>query len=76
MWCYFHLLSWEAVIRDDTGVVVRDIAEAKVEAMNAIRELREEDGEPGETWDGWHLEATDRSGRVLFSVPVNHGMAH
>jgi hypothetical protein len=70
MRCYFHLVSCDDVILDDTGVEVVDLASAEAEARKAIQELRQEDEEPDDLWAGWQLNVTDAVGRVLLSIPL------
>ena len=71
MHCFFHLVHTHERILDETGIEVSDLEAAHYQAIKAIQELREE-GEPDEVdWHGWHLEVTDASGRVLFSIPLD-----
>jgi hypothetical protein len=70
MQCYFHLVSGDDAILDDTGVEVTDLEAAEAEALRAIQELREEDSGADEDWQGWQLNVTDRSGHLLFSIPL------
>ena len=70
MRCYFNLINGTDRIVDTDGIEVRDLDQARAQAMKAIQELREEDdAEPGD-WLDWTLEATDSSGVVLFSIPL------
>lgn len=74
MRCYFNLISADETMIDDEGVEVRDLDQAWAQALKAIAELREEaQGEIIE-WDRWRLEATDSSGKVLFSVKLTYGL--
>ena len=71
MHCFFHLVHTHERILDETGIEVSDLEAAHYQAIKAIQELREE-GEADEVdWRGWHLEVTDASGRVLFSIPLD-----
>jgi len=65
---YFNLVDGSEVILDKSGVEVPSQEEARVEAVKAIRELREEDATTD--WDAWTLEIADGSGRVFFSLPL------
>src|SRR4051812_6369388 len=65
---YFNLVNGSEVILDKGGVEVPSQEEARVEAVKAIRELREEDATTD--WGAWTLEIADRSGRVFFSLPL------
>ncbi|WP_205769926.1 hypothetical protein [Microvirga sp. KLBC 81] len=71
MRCYFHLVSSHDVILDEEGVEVADLEAAEAEARKAIQELREEDSEADEDWQGWQLNVTDRSGHVILSIPLD-----
>jgi hypothetical protein len=71
MRCYFHLLSPYGMIRDDAGVEVADMRMAEAEALKAIEEMRQEDNEADEEWQGWRLNVTDCSGHLLLSISLN-----
>lgn len=71
MRCYFHLVNSHDAIFDDTGIDVADIEAARIEAMKAIQEIREEDSEADQDWWGWQLKVTDQSGHTLLSIPLN-----
>jgi hypothetical protein len=58
------------MIRDDAGVEVADMAMVEAEALKAIQEIRQEDNEADEEWQGWRLNVTDRSGYVLLSISL------
>lgn len=74
MRCYFNLISDNETMLDDEGIEVRDLDQARAQALKAIAELREEaDGDFIE-WDRWHLEATDSEGKVLFSIKLTYGL--
>jgi hypothetical protein len=70
MRCYFHLVSACGVILDEMGVEVTDLHAAEAEGYRAIQELRVEDNEADDDWNGWHINVTDRSGRVLLSISL------
>jgi hypothetical protein len=75
MRCYFHLVNSHEEILDDEGIEVSDLKDAKVQAMQAIDDLRKEAIEVGASWRGWRLDIADRSGRVLASIclePTQH----
>jgi hypothetical protein len=67
---HFHLKDGTDVIHDPTGVEVSDLDEARAQAFRAVEELRHEDQLAAQGWSGWRLEATDGSGRVLFSLDL------
>ncbi len=68
MRCYFHLVNCHDVIRDDTGIEVADLASAEAQACKAIQELRQENDQSDGMWEGWQLNVTDASGRMLLSI--------
>ena len=67
---FFHLKDASETIRDEEGVEVSDLNDAKAEARNAIQELRENDA-AARDWAGWKLEASDQEGALLFSLRLN-----
>lgn len=74
MRCYFNLVNGSEKIIDHDGIEVRDIAQARLQAMNAIDELREEDLSASGDWANWSLEVTDSSGNVLFSINLGSSL--
>lgn len=66
--CYFHPVSCDGAIFDATGIEVVDFAAAEAEALRAIQELREEDGD--EAWRGWQLNVSDQLGCLLLTLPL------
>ena len=70
MRCYFNLVNGHEKIMDQDGIEVRDIEQARVQALKAIDELREEDGAAMSDWNDWSLEVTDASGTVFFSISL------
>jgi hypothetical protein len=67
---YFHLKDGHGVIRDPEGVEVADLQAARVQAIQAIEELRQEDASASRDWSGWTLEVADGSGAALFSLDL------
>lgn len=68
---YFHLKDGDDTIRDLAGVEVNDVGQAHVEALQALRELQEEQGSPANDWSGWTLQITDASGTVVLSIDLD-----
>ena len=66
---YFHLKGAHEVILDEEGVEVSGPQEARVQALLAIEELRDE--KEGQGWSGWSLVAADDWGTVLFSLDLD-----
>jgi FtsZ-binding cell division protein ZapB len=71
MRCYFHLVSRHDVILDNIGVEVANLESAEAEAQQAIRDLRQEDDQTDEEWQGWQLNVTDAAGQLLLSIPLS-----
>ncbi|KAB1073855.1 hypothetical protein F6X53_26610 [Methylobacterium soli] len=66
---YFDLRGSRTVIIDQEGIVAKDLNEAIVEALAALREMRAS-GELDEFGDGWKLAIRDDKGVVqkAFSI--------
>lgn len=71
MRCFFHLLSDDDTILDDRGLEIADLQEAKVQALMAIQELRQEIDSIDEDLRGWRLHVVDGSGVILMSVSLD-----
>ncbi len=69
---FFHLMDGTETIRDEEGVEVSDLDEARMQALDAIREIRASDA--ARDWGAWRLEASDQAGSLLFSL--NLGAFH
>ena len=67
MRCFFHLLNGSSAIRDDEGVDVLDLDQAREDARAVIDDVRRDEAE---IYRGWTLTVTDSSARPLFSVPL------
>jgi hypothetical protein len=68
---YFHVRRAHDVIFDLQGLEVSDLQEARVQAIRAIEELRQEDVSAAREWSGWSLTVADASGEVLFSLDLD-----
>lgn len=73
MWCFFHLVKGDEIIRDEMGIEVDSMEQARREALEAIEELRMDIPEAADDWEGWAMVITDRSGAVLLSIPLSAG---
>jgi hypothetical protein len=71
MLCYFPLVNGTAVIRDETGCLVADVDQARLEALRAISEMRESDPRLTAECAGWTLQAVDASEAILFTIPLD-----
>jgi hypothetical protein len=70
MRAYFHLKDRTEMIRDLDGIEIPDAEEARVHAIEAIRERHQEDRVLTQDWSGWSLSVADASGRVLFTLEL------
>ena len=70
MHCFFHLVNADATIVDDTGVDVASLAAARALALEAIQDLKRENAEASDGWEGWSLTIADASGCVLLSISL------
>jgi hypothetical protein len=75
MRCYFNLVNGSEKIIDQDGIEVKNIEQARVQALKAIEELREEEDASESEWANWSLEVTDSSGTVFFSINLG-GVLH
>jgi hypothetical protein len=71
MRCFFNLVNGQDTILDETGVEASDLEVAKVQALRAIAELRQECGGTLEDWSGWRLDIVCSKGRLLHSLWLN-----
>ena len=71
MRCYFHLASADEELRDEEGIEVRDLKDAKTQAQTAISELRQEIGDEVQDWRGWRLDIVCSEGSLLHSIPLS-----
>jgi hypothetical protein len=75
MRCYFNLVNGSEKIIDQDGIEVKNIEQARVQALKAIEELREEEDASESEWANWSLEVTDSAGTVFFSINLG-GVLH
>lgn len=68
---YFNLVCDDETMTDDEGVEVSDTEHARVQAMKAIAELRQEAGTDLVEWSRWRLDVIDEAGDVVFSLQLN-----
>ncbi|WP_414471507.1 DUF6894 family protein [Microvirga sp. M2] len=59
------------MIRDEEGVLVTDLQVAVIYAMEVVQELRAEDPTSVAEWQGWRLDITDDTGRVIESLALD-----
>jgi hypothetical protein len=68
---HFHLRAKHGFIPDLEGIEVSDPEQARAEVLEFLLELRQEDAGAVRDLLGWSLEATDATGRVLFSLDLD-----
>ena len=71
---YFHLVSRDATIPDDTGAEAESLSEAKSRAWRFITGLRQEYGDVIEDWGTWQLETVCPEGTLLHKVPLANAL--
>ncbi|MGO4705701.1 hypothetical protein AB4072_07985 [Microvirga sp. 2MCAF38] len=71
MRCFFNLVREDEIIPDPVGIEVEDIVQARVQALHAIAEMREEIGDAIGNWEDWQLQVVDSVGRTLFTVDLS-----
>ena len=69
MRCYFNLESETSRILDEDGIEVADLADARVQALNAAAELSDEEADV-QQWEGWELRVVDPAGNLLLCLPL------
>ncbi len=71
---YFHLVSSDATIPDDTGAEAATLSEAKSQAWRFVTELRQEYGAVIEDWRMWQLEIACPAGTLLHRAPLANAL--
>jgi hypothetical protein len=71
---YFHLVSSEATISDDTGAEAATLSKAKAQAWRFVTELRQEYGAVIEDWGMWQLEIVCPEETLLHKVPLANAL--
>ena len=62
MRCYFHLIKGDEMIRDENGIEVLDVEQARAAFIKAVAELRVDNPNLAEEGAGWTLVAVDSVG--------------
>jgi hypothetical protein len=71
---YFHLVSSDAMIPDDTGAEAESLSEAKSQAWRFATELRQEYGDVIEDWGLWRLEIVCPERILLHRAPLANAL--
>jgi hypothetical protein len=71
---YFHLVSRDATVPDNTGAEAANLSETKSRAWRFITELRQEYGDVTEDWDLWQLEIVCAEGTLLHRAPLANAL--
>jgi hypothetical protein len=68
---YFHLQNGTEMIRDEEGIEVSDLDAARAEALDSLRDVRDEEDSDLHDWAGWKLAVFDEAGALLFSLDID-----
>jgi len=71
MLCFFHLTDGQEVIADEKGMMVRDLDQARTQAMLAVNEFCAEADDQSDEWGNWRLEVVNEAGETLFAIPLS-----
>jgi hypothetical protein len=67
---YFHATDGERHIRDEKGIEVADVEQAREQSLRTLAEFRREQGlEDG--LSGWRLQVVDAAGLVVFTLDLD-----
>src|SRR3954453_12451474 len=73
---YFNLTDGDTMIRDEEGIEASSIQVAALSAIEAIEEVRAQDGSTSDEVQGWRVEIVDDSGRAVQPIPLDARSAH
>lgn len=74
MRCYFNLTNGDRFFIDHDGIEVANLDQAHGEALEAIREISQQDDGAEFDWRGWDLSVVDPAGRVLLSMSLEEAI--
>jgi hypothetical protein len=66
---FFNLKYGNRIVVDEEGICLRDLARARVEVIESIREILSDPGIQYEDIDGQKLEISDEAGETVLVVP-------
>jgi hypothetical protein len=67
---YFYLKESSRMVSDEEGLELASAEAARVEAMDAVREILAQSVRTGEDWDVESLIVTDADGHPIMSVSL------
>jgi hypothetical protein len=70
---YFHIREQGQLIPDEDGLMLRDLAQARQEAMESCLDLLRNRIHGEHSLDGLRIEIADASGKIIESVNVRDG---
>jgi hypothetical protein len=73
---YFHLVDRYDLIPDEVGIEIADLAQARLEALEAVHEFRQECAPSAAASRDWRIEVTDAFGAVAFQIDLSERAAH
>jgi hypothetical protein len=71
---YFHIQEGDCLVKDDEGVELSDLTEARAEAIEAAREILAEAIRSGEEFVDKAFVIADERGRHLVSIPMRDAL--
>jgi hypothetical protein len=66
---FFHLKYGSRKVVDKEGLYLRDLARARIEVIESIRQILSDPGLEYEDIDGQKLEIADEAGKTVLVVP-------
>jgi hypothetical protein len=68
MKCYLDLENESEIIRDQAGIEVASIDEARAEILGVLADELEADPNTAADWSGWTLRVVDSARQLIFSI--------
>jgi hypothetical protein len=68
---YFHATNGERHIRDEQGIEVEEVEQAREQALRALAEFRRELAGSEDGLSGWRLQVVDAAGLVIFTLDLD-----
>ena len=67
----YHLVDRYDLIPDEVGIEIANLTQARVEAIKAIHEFRQESAPTAFPPGDWRIEVTDAFGAVAFRIELS-----